>query len=91
MEVGVPPAVRVTGVGANEKVMPVAAGETVADSATLPAKLFRLVRVMVDVAEPPAVKLAGLAAPADIEKSWKMKVRVVELVVEPLVPVTVSV
>ena len=40
VDVAVPPAVSVTGVGAKVKVIPVAAGETVADRATLPAKLF---------------------------------------------------
>jgi hypothetical protein len=50
-------------VGLNVKVMPVAAGATVADSATLPVKP-RLLTVMVDVADWPAVKLGGLAADA---------------------------
>ncbi len=52
-------------VGANVNVIPVAAGETVADNATLPVKP-RLLAVIVDVVEPPAVKLAGDAVPADI-------------------------
>jgi hypothetical protein len=65
--VPVEPAVRLTLVGLNVKVMPVAAGETVAERATLPANPW-LVRVMVDVAKPPAVKLAGAAALAAIVK-----------------------
>jgi hypothetical protein len=60
--------VRLTLVGLNVKVMPVAAGATVADSATLPVKPA-LVRVTVDVAELPARKLAGVAALAAIVKS----------------------
>jgi hypothetical protein len=48
--------------------MPVAAGETVADSPTLPVKP-RLLTVIVEVVEPPAVKLAGVAAPAASVKS----------------------
>jgi hypothetical protein len=65
--VPVEPAVRLTLVGLNVNVMPVAAGATVADSATLPVNPW-LVRVMVEVAEPPAVKLAGVAALAAIVK-----------------------
>ena len=49
-------------------VIPVAAGETVADSATLPVNPL-LLRVIVEAAEPPAVKLTGVAAPAAIVKS----------------------
>ncbi len=65
VEVPVEPAVRLILVGAKVKVIPVAAGDTVADSATLPVKP-RLLAVIVDVADPPAVKLAGDAVPADI-------------------------
>jgi hypothetical protein len=65
--VPVEPAVRLTLVGLNVNVMLVAAGATVADSATLPVNPW-LVRVMVEVAEPPAVKLAGVAALAAIVK-----------------------
>jgi len=57
------PGVRPMLVGANAKVIPVAAGETVAESATLPVNP-RLLAVTVDVAEPPATKLAGEAAVA---------------------------
>ena len=63
VEVAVEPGVRLTLVGANVNVMPVAAGATVADSAMLPVKP-RLLTVIVEVAEPPAVKLAGDAVPA---------------------------
>ncbi len=50
------------------KVIPVAAGDTVAESATLPVKP-KLLTVIVEVAEPPAVKLGGVAAPAATVKS----------------------
>jgi hypothetical protein len=68
VEVPVEPAVRLILVGTKVKVMPVAAGDTVADNATLPVKP-RLLAVIVEVADPPAVKLAGDAAPAAIVKS----------------------
>jgi hypothetical protein len=48
--VPVEPAVRLTLVGANVKVIPVAAGATVAESATLPVKPL-LLRVIVEVAD----------------------------------------
>jgi hypothetical protein len=60
--------VRLMLVGRNEKVRPVAVGETVAESETLPVKP-KLLTEIVDVALLPAVKLAGDAAPADIAKS----------------------
>jgi hypothetical protein len=50
VEVAVDPGVRLTPVGENVNVIPVAAGATVADSATLPVKP-RLLTVMVDVAD----------------------------------------
>ncbi len=50
VEVPVEPEVRLMLVGAKVKVMPVAAGATVADSATLPVNP-RLFAVMVDVAD----------------------------------------
>jgi len=68
VEVEVEPGVRLTLVGAKVNVIPVAAGETVADSATLPVNPL-LLRVIVEAAEPPAVKLTGVAAPAAIVKS----------------------
>jgi hypothetical protein len=68
VDVAVEPAVRLTLVGANVKVIPVATGDTVADNATLPVKP-RLLAVIVEVADPPAVKLAGVAALAEIVKS----------------------
>ena len=55
-------------VGANVNVIPVAAGATVAVSATLPVNP-RLLAVKVEVAEPPAVKLAGVATLAARVKS----------------------
>ena len=68
VEVPLEPGVRLTLVGAKVKVIPVAAGATVADRATLPVNPL-LLRVIVEVAEPPAVKLAGVAVPAVIVKS----------------------
>jgi hypothetical protein len=65
VEVPVEPGVRATLVGAKVNVIPVAAGDTVAERATLPVNP-RLFRVMVEVADWPAVKLAGDAAPAAI-------------------------
>jgi len=64
----VEPGARLILVGAKVKVIPVAAGATVADRATLPVNPLLLV-VIVEEAEPPAVKLAGVAAPAAIVKS----------------------
>lgn len=70
IEVPVPPAISETGFTLNEVVGPfVTTGEIAAVSVILPANPFRLVSVMVEVAELPAVKLAGLAALAEIPKS----------------------
>ena len=52
MEVPVPPDVRVTRVVVKEVPGPV--GSTLADRATVAAKPFRLVRVIVDVVDVPA-------------------------------------
>jgi len=91
VDVPVPPGVKLTLVGANVKVMPVAAGDTVAERPTLPVKPA-LVRVMVDVAELPAKKLAGVAALAAIVKSAvTVTVTVDVCVIDPLTPVTVTV
>ncbi len=68
VEVPVEPGVRLMLVGLNAVVMPVPAGETVADRATLPVNP-KLDAVIVDVAEPPAVILEGVAAPAVSVKS----------------------
>ncbi len=65
VEVAVEPGVRLILVGAKVKVIPVAAGDTVAENATLPVNP-KLLAVIVEAADPPAVKLAGDAAPADI-------------------------
>ncbi len=67
-EVPVEPGVRLMLVGAKVNVIPAAAGETTAERATLPVNP-RLLAVIVEVAEPPAVKLAGDAAPAVTVKS----------------------
>ncbi len=69
VDVPVPPAVRVTGFMLNEKVTPVTGAVVKAARFTLPAKPFRLVSVMVEVAELPATKLAGVVALAEIVKS----------------------
>jgi len=91
VDVPVEPGVRLILVGANVKVMPVAAGDTVADRATLPVKP-RLDAVIVDVAELPAVKLAGVATPAVIVKfAVTVRVTVAVWLRAPLVPVTVIV
>ncbi len=66
-EVPVPPAVRATGFTLKEKVRPVTAIGVEAVSVTLRAEP-KLVRVMVEVAEPPATKLAGVAALAPMVK-----------------------
>ncbi len=50
VEVPVEPGVKLTLVGVKVNVMPVAAGDTVAERATLPVKP-RLFRVMVEVAD----------------------------------------
>ncbi len=75
----VPPAVKVTVLGLNEKVRPITG--TVVDAArvTLPAKLFRLVTVMVEVAVLPATKLAGVAALAEILKDWTVNVPIIRV------------
>jgi hypothetical protein len=91
VDVPVNPGVRVMLVGANVKVMPVAAGATVAESETLPVSP-RLLAVIVEVAEPPAVKLAGDAAPAArVKSAVTTSVMAVELVVEPLAALIVIV
>jgi hypothetical protein len=91
VEVPVEPGVRLMLVGANVKLIPVAAGDTVADSATLPVKP-RLFAVMVDVVELPEAIVGGLAA---LAVSWKsaafVSVTVAVWVVVPLTPVTVTV
>jgi hypothetical protein len=50
VDVAVEPGVRLTLVGTNVNVIPVAAGDTVADNATLPVKP-RLLAVIVEVAD----------------------------------------
>jgi hypothetical protein len=67
VDVPVVPGVRLMLVGANAKLIPVAAGATVAESATLPVKP-RLLAVMVELAELPATTLEGLAG---LAASWK--------------------
>jgi len=71
------------------QVRPVA-GETLADSETIPLKPFSPVIVIVEVPAAPVFTLTdvGLAA---IVKSWTVNVTVAVWGVEPLVPVTVTV
>jgi hypothetical protein len=78
-------------VGANVNVIPVAAGETVADRATLPVKP-RLLAVIVDVAELLETMLPGVAADAATVKSaLTVTVTVAAWLNVPLAPVTVTV
>ncbi len=67
VDVPVPPAIRVTLAALKEVVSP--AGDEVALRLTAPAKLLRLVNVMVEVAEDPTGMLDGLAGLAAIVKS----------------------
>lgn len=64
----VPPVVRETPVELSERVSPL--GEPVADRATVPAKLLRLVRVIVEVEEDPALMLSEDGF-AEMLKSWE--------------------
>ncbi len=93
VDVPVPPAGKVTGFMLNEKVRPVTGAVVEATRLTLPAKLFRLVSVMVEVAELPAARLAGVAALAEMPKSGATTVTatVAEWESDPLVPVAVTV
>jgi hypothetical protein len=85
------PGVRLMLVGLKVKVMPAAAGETVADSATLPVKP-RLFEDIVEVALPPAVKLAGVAGPeVNVKSPTTITVSVAVWDSVPLAPVTVTV
>ncbi len=67
-EVPVPPAVNATGLVPKVNVRPVTGVAVDAASEMLPVKP-RLPNVIVDVADPPATKLAGVAAPAAMVKS----------------------
>ncbi len=89
-EVPVPPAVNATGFTLNEVVRPVTGVAVDAASVMGPVKP-KLPRLIVDVAEPPATKLAGVAAPAAMVKSGvTMTVTIAEWDGTPVpVPVTV--
>jgi hypothetical protein len=65
VDVPVEPGVRLTLVGTIVNVIPAAAGETVADRATLPVNP-RLLAVIAEAADCPALILAGVATPAAI-------------------------
>ncbi len=93
VDVLVPPAVKVTGFMLNEKVRPVTGAVVDAARFTPPAKLFRLVSVMVEAAELPATRLAGVTAVAEMLKSGPTTVTatVAGWDSDPLVPVTVTV
>jgi len=85
----VPEVPRTTLVGVNVHVNP--AGVTEVESATVPAKPFRLVTVIVEAAAAfaRAVTVVGLAV---TEKLWKVKVTLVELFAAPVaMEVTVAV
>ncbi len=68
-EVPVPPAVNATGLTLNVSVRPVTGAAVEAARDTLPVKP-KLFNVMVDVADPPATNVAGVAAPAAMVKPW---------------------
>ncbi len=91
LEVPVEPGVRLMLVGANVKLIPVAAGDTVADNATLPVNPM-LLAVMVEIVELPEAIVGGLAA---LALNWKsgaiVTVAVAVWVVVPLTPLTVTV
>jgi len=91
VEVAVDPGVRLTVAGAKVNVIPAAAGETVAPSETVPVSPL-LLTVIVEVADPTAVKLAGVAAlAATVKSAVTTSVIAVELVVEPLAALIVIV
>lgn len=90
VEVALAPGVRLTLVGLRLAVSPVAVGEAVADSDTLPVNP-RLPTVIVDVADPPARTLAVVGLAAIVKSEVTVRATVPELVVVPLVPVTVTV
>lgn len=91
VEVPLEPGVRGMLVGAKVKLMPVAAGETVAESATLPVKP-RLLAVIVEVADCPEVIVLGVAALAASVKSAAIVIETVAVWdTVPAVPVTVTV
>ena len=78
--------------GTKETVGPPATpGDTEYESVTVPGKPPRLFRVMVDVADPPAGKVAGLMGEAEMLKSDKVTMKMTSCDTEPLVPVTVIV
>jgi hypothetical protein len=91
VEVAVEPGVRGTLAELKVVVNPLAAGDTDAESATEPVNP-ELVRVQVEVAEPPATKLGGVAALHESEKSAPTVIVTVAVCeMAPLVPVTVIV
>ncbi len=67
-EVPVPPAVNATGFTLKVRVRPVTGVAVDPANVMLPVNP-RLFKVIVDVADPPATKLAGVAAPAVMVKS----------------------
>ncbi len=89
MDVPVPPADRATFAGVSERLRP--AGDPDAESVTVPAKLLRLVRVIVDVEEERPIMLSedGLAVMLKSPEltGVMVTVTVVWWLSEPLVPV----
>ena len=88
----VPPEERETLDGLRERLSPL--GELVADRTTVPAKLLRLVRVIVEVEEDPAFMLSEDGFAVMLKSPWLTELIVTATVVgwdsEPLVPVIVT-
>jgi hypothetical protein len=89
----VPPEERETLDGLRERLSPL--GELVADRMTVPAKLLRLVSVIVEVEEDPAFMLSEDGFVVMLKSPWLTELMVTATVVwwdsEPLVPVIVTV
>ncbi len=84
----VPPAFNLTLVGLVDTVRPIPVGLTDVERETVPMKPFTLPRLTVVVPEEPAVKLRG--GGVAMLKSATTKLRVVELLTPPPVPVTMT-
>ena len=89
----VPPAERETLVGLSERLSPV--GDPEADRVTVPAKLLRLVKVIFEVEEDPALMLSEDGLAPMLKSAELTEFMVTATVVwwdsEPLVPVIVTV
>ncbi len=89
-EVPVPPGVNATGLVPKVNVRPVTGVAVEAANVMLPVNP-RLPNVIVEVAEPPATKLEGVAAPAAMVKSGVTVTETVAMWVGTPVPVPVTV